>query len=185
MPIRVRPSQPLFARRLNSSVSSAARCLLKVSKRQPSTTHCRTAASNLRKGGFTASRRPLRHCQAADDPTAGSQNDFERTGAHRSALNTAARAQRSVDATALSFNADFILTVGSRSNSVAFCRYARFSSDVSTGNARMRWPVALKIALQMAAEVGGTPGSPTPPGGASLGTIYTRVSGTESIRATW
>lgn len=49
--------------------------------------------------------------------------------------------------------------------------YARLSNDVSTGNARIRVPVALKIALQIAADVGGTPGSPTPPGGASLGTI--------------
>jgi hypothetical protein len=40
----------------------------------------------------------------------------------------------------------------------------------STGRARIRRPTALKIALQIAADTGGTPGSPTPPGGASLHT---------------
>jgi hypothetical protein len=49
--------------------------------------------------------------------------------------------------------------------------HARFNSALSTGNARIRVPVALKIALQIAAVVGGTPGSPTPPGGAALGTM--------------
>ena len=36
--------------------------------------------------------------------------------------------------------------------------------------------VAAKIALHNAGAMGGTPGSPTPPGGASLGTMCTRVS---------
>jgi uncharacterized protein len=44
--------------------------------------------------------------------------------------------------------------------------HARFNSALSTGNARIRVPVALKSALPIAAIVGGTPGSPTPPGGA-------------------
>ncbi len=49
--------------------------------------------------------------------------------------------------------------------------HAAFSCAGSTGRARMRRPVARKIALQIAAATGGTPGSPTPPGGALLGTI--------------
>jgi hypothetical protein len=43
------------------------------------------------------------------------------------------------------------------------------------GNSRMRLPVAAKMALQNAAIKGGTPGSPTPAGGALLSTIYTFV----------
>ena len=39
-----------------------------------------------------------------------------------------------------------------------------------TGRLRIRLPLAAKIALQSAAPMGGTPGSPTPPGGAVLGT---------------
>ena len=45
---------------------------------------------------------------------------------------------------------------------------ADFSSAGSTGRARTLRPTALKIALQIAADTGGTPDSPTPPGGASL-----------------
>jgi hypothetical protein len=36
------------------------------------------------------------------------------------------------------------------------------------GKSRTRLPVAAKIALQIAGAIGGTPGSPTPAGGASL-----------------
>ena len=43
-------------------------------------------------------------------------------------------------------------------------QYHAASSAGSTGRARTRRPTALKIALQIAAETGGTPGSPTPPG---------------------
>jgi hypothetical protein len=53
------------------------------------------------------------------------------------------------------------------------------------GKSRMRLPVAAKIALQIAGGIGGTPGSPTPAGGASLCTRWTRVSiGASFIRAT-
>src|SRR6266404_7329105 len=54
-----------------------------------------------------------------------------------------------------------------------------------TGRSRMRVPVAAKIALQNAAMNGGTPGSPTPAGGAVLSTKYTFVCrGTSLMRAT-
>src|SRR3981189_3951817 len=43
------------------------------------------------------------------------------------------------------------------------------------GRRRIRLPVAAKIALPSAGAIGGTPGSPTPPGGASLSTMYTCV----------
>ena len=46
-----------------------------------------------------------------------------------------------------------------------------FSSAGSTGSARMRFPTAAKIPLQIAGAIGGTPGSPTPPGGALLATM--------------
>lgn len=46
-------------------------------------------------------------------------------------------------------------------------RYALFES----GSSRIRFPVAAKIALQAAGANGGTPGSPTPAGGASLSTM--------------
>ena len=44
-----------------------------------------------------------------------------------------------------------------------------------SGNSRTRFPVAAKIALHTAGANGGTPGSPTPAGGASLSTMYTLV----------
>ena len=44
------------------------------------------------------------------------------------------------------------------------------------GSARRRLPVAVKMALHKAGAMGGTPGSPTPAGGASLGTICTSIS---------
>ena len=43
-------------------------------------------------------------------------------------------------------------------------RLERFNSCGSTGNALIRMPVAALIALQIAGPVGGSPGSPTPPG---------------------
>ncbi len=44
-----------------------------------------------------------------------------------------------------------------------------------SGNSRIRFPLAAKIALQTAGANGGTPGSPTPAGGASLSTMWTFV----------
>jgi hypothetical protein len=48
-----------------------------------------------------------------------------------------------------------------------------FNCAGSIGSARMRLPVAAKIALQIAGAIAGTPGSPTPPGGAWLSTMWT------------
>ena len=45
------------------------------------------------------------------------------------------------------------------------------------GKARNRRPLAANTALAMAGATGGTPGSPAPPGGASVGTIYTSTRG--------
>ena len=54
------------------------------------------------------------------------------------------------------------------------------------GRSRTRLPVAAKIALQMAGAMGGTPGSPTPAGGASLSTMCTRVGNAPAdIRGIW
>src|SRR6266853_6965207 len=53
---------------------------------------------------------------------------------------------------------------------VRLTRYAvAFPAD--SGSSRIRFPVAAKMALQTAGANGGTPGSPTPAGGASLSTI--------------
>src|SRR5581483_7760327 len=53
------------------------------------------------------------------------------------------------------------------------------------GNSRMRFPVAAKIALQIAGAIGGTPGSPTPAGSAPFCTRVTCTSrGASLIRAT-
>src|SRR6266852_914554 len=46
---------------------------------------------------------------------------------------------------------------------------------LESGSSRMRLPVATKIALHSAGTNGGTPGSPTPAGGASLSTRQTLV----------
>ena len=43
---------------------------------------------------------------------------------------------------------------------------------------------AAKWALQIAGAIGGTPGSPMPPGDALLSAMWTCVSGVVSIRAT-
>ena len=45
-------------------------------------------------------------------------------------------------------------------------RYAQLFSEFAKGNMRMRLPVALNIAFATAGPIGGTPGSPTPVGGA-------------------
>lgn len=53
------------------------------------------------------------------------------------------------------------------------------------GSSRTLVPVAAKIALQIAGAITGTPGSPTPAGAASLGTMCTWViRGASGIRAT-
>jgi hypothetical protein len=54
------------------------------------------------------------------------------------------------------------------------------------GSSRIRFPVAAKIALQIAGAIGGTPGSPTPVGGfSSIPIRCTRVStGASLMRAT-
>jgi hypothetical protein len=44
-----------------------------------------------------------------------------------------------------------------------------------SGNSRILFPVAAKIAFVKAATKGGTPGSPTPAGGALLSTMCTLV----------
>ena len=46
-----------------------------------------------------------------------------------------------------------------------------YASCFLIGSSRIRLPVAANIALQMAGDMGGTPGSPTPAGGSELGTI--------------
>jgi hypothetical protein len=51
--------------------------------------------------------------------------------------------------------------------------YAAFNDAGSMGSARIRFPVAAKMALQSAGAMGGTPGSPTPPGGALLSKMWT------------
>ncbi len=53
------------------------------------------------------------------------------------------------------------------------------------GNRRTRVPVAAKRALHTAGAIGGSPASPTPPGGASLRTSWTSICGvsaSESMR---
>src|SRR5437588_3693325 len=53
----------------------------------------------------------------------------------------------------------------------------RREGSASIGNRRMRFPVPAKMALHTAGAMGGSPASPTPPGGASLGTRWTSISG--------
>jgi hypothetical protein len=61
--------------------------------------------------------------------------------------------------------------------------HTNFAFD--SGNSRIRFPVAAQMALYNAGAKGGTPGSPTPAGGASLSTMYTFVlRGAEFIRTT-
>ncbi len=50
------------------------------------------------------------------------------------------------------------------------------------GSSRKRFPVAANIALASAGAMGGTPGSPTPAGGAGLSTRCTWVSGSGQTR---
>jgi len=60
--------------------------------------------------------------------------------------------------------------------------YTSFVFD--SGNSRTRFPVAANTALYRAGAKGGTPGSPTPAGGASLSTMCTSMCrGARFIRA--
>ena len=55
-----------------------------------------------------------------------------------------------------------------------------------SGNSRTRLPVAANTALHNAGANGGTPGSPTPAGGASLSTMCTStLRGARSTRVSW
>ena len=53
------------------------------------------------------------------------------------------------------------------------------------GNFRSRClpPVAMYTAFATAAAIGGTPGSPIPPGGIALGTMYTSIRGDSPNRS--
>ncbi len=59
----------------------------------------------------------------------------------------------------------------------AHCRLVQSTYDLPTtslarmGSRRIRWPVTVNNALARAGATGGTPGSPTPVGGCSLGTM--------------
>src|SRR5579863_6823257 len=55
-------------------------------------------------------------------------------------------------------------------------RVPQTSFCLRTGNSRIRLPVAAKMALEIAGAITGTPGSPTPAGGASELTIWMCVS---------
>ena len=52
---------------------------------------------------------------------------------------------------------------------------------VAVGNRRTRRPVAAKTAFATAGAIGGSPGSPTPPGGSSVGTMCTSIVGISAI----
>ena len=52
-----------------------------------------------------------------------------------------------------------------------------FNATVSIGSFRARLPVAAKIALVTAGTMAEVPGSPIPPGGAKLWTMWTSIAG--------
>ena len=54
-----------------------------------------------------------------------------------------------------------------------------------SGSSRRRWPVSANTALATAGAIGGTPGSPTPPGFSVLGTMWTSTTGISFRRSTW
>src|SRR6202140_488902 len=70
---------------------------------------------------------------------------------------------------------------------IFFCSHAAYEKPLRvSGNSRTRFPVAAKTALHSAGTNGGTPGSPTPAGGAVLSTICTSTCrGASFILATW
>jgi len=57
-----------------------------------------------------------------------------------------------------------------------------YASDKSNGSLRRRLPVNAATALAIAGAMGGTPGSPRPVGGSSLGMKYTATDGASVIR---
>jgi hypothetical protein len=63
--------------------------------------------------------------------------------------------------------------------------YADLSSALSIGSFRRRLPVAAKIALVTAGTIAEVPGSPIPPGGSALCTMWTSMAGASFIRRTW
>jgi hypothetical protein len=65
------------------------------------------------------------------------------------------------------------------------CYAGRFSAVVSTGSFRRRLPVAAKIALATAGTIAEVPGSPIPPGGSELWTIWTSMAGASFMRSIW
>src|SRR5438445_7348610 len=69
------------------------------------------------------------------------------------------------------------------SSSHAFTSPSATRSAVRIGKLRMRLPVAAKMALVRAGATGGTLGSPTPVGFASLGTICTSIVGDSNMRS--
>ena len=58
-----------------------------------------------------------------------------------------------------------------------------FSRAVSTGILRRRFPVAAKMALATAGTIADVPGSPNPPGGSALRTIWTSMVGASFMRS--
>ena len=101
-------------------------------------------------------------------------------------LSTAAETRSSLTAQTLSHQSHKLpLKTALLIDSWSFSKSILHANCFLIGRSRMRLPVAANIALQIAGAIGGTPGSPTPAGGASLCTICTRVStGASSIRAT-
>ena len=59
-----------------------------------------------------------------------------------------------------------------------------FGTKREKGRSRMRWPVSLAQALPTAGAIGGTPGSPTPVGFSSDGTMNTSTFGISLMRKT-
>ena len=68
-----------------------------------------------------------------------------------------------------------------RSLATACSRYARFAREI--GSERSRLPVAVKIALRTAGNVGGTPVSPMPPILSPLAITCTSTFGASLIRS--
>ena len=60
-----------------------------------------------------------------------------------------------------------------------------FNAAASIGSFRTRLPVAAKIALATAGTIAEVPGSPTPPGGFELWTIWTSIAGASLMRSIW
>ena len=77
-------------------------------------------------------------------------------------------------------------TVGSRAQKTkSLCKLfwvVYYSSSARIGNLLTRFPVAEKMAFPTAGAIGGTPGSPTPPKGASLETMKTSTLGISFMR---